>query len=98
MSENDETEPLVDTELLLEIVRAFVDSPEQVRIEEKTISHGTRVLVIHTAPADLGKVIGKKGSTVGAIRNLFGRIGANERRRIVIEVANALPGTRQQAA
>lgn len=78
-------DPLENDELLTEIVRALVDKPQAVRVKE-TRENGVSRLKIFVDPLDQGKVIGKDGKTIGAMRVLFGRIGAVEKRRIYIEM------------
>jgi predicted RNA-binding protein YlqC (UPF0109 family) len=68
------------------IVKALVDYPEQVVIREtKGISTTVLELVVHKA--DIGKVIGKKGVTVAALRTILSGAAGKERRRIIFELA-----------
>lgn len=83
---------LAPEELLRELVKALVDAPAEVRVERAGMeSQSDAVLWIHVAPEDKGKVIGKQGATITAIRTLFGRIAASMSAggRVVIEVANS---------
>ena len=57
-------EPLIEY-----IARALVDRPEQVAITA-TDAEGGRVFELQVAPEDIGKVIGRDGRTVNAIRTL----------------------------
>jgi predicted RNA-binding protein YlqC (UPF0109 family) len=52
------------------IVKAIVESPEAVNVEETVLPDGKIILTIHTAPTDVGLVIGKMGKTINAIRSL----------------------------
>jgi len=87
-NETDNFEPLEDSDLLVEMTRALVDHPEQVRVEEQATENASMML-IHVAPDDRGKVIGKAGVTIGAIRTFFSRVAAIDGRRVFIEVANS---------
>jgi len=51
------------------VVRALVDKPDEVSVTE---SHrrGMTMLELTTAPGDMGKVIGRQGRTVSALRTL----------------------------
>jgi predicted RNA-binding protein YlqC (UPF0109 family) len=51
------------------VVRALVDKPDSVYVTE---SHrrGTTMLELTTAPGDMGKIIGRQGRTVSALRTL----------------------------
>jgi uncharacterized protein len=55
--------------LLEFILIHLVDNPEEVKIEITEDDRGTTYL-IHVHPDDMGKVIGKKGSVINAIRNI----------------------------
>ena len=57
-------------ELIKYIVQALVDNPEQVEISE--IKGGnTTVFELGVAKKDIGKVIGKRGRNVNAIRTIL---------------------------
>ena len=51
------------------VVRALVDNPDAVRITE-TQRRGMTMLELTTAPGDMGKIIGRQGRTVSALRTL----------------------------
>ena len=50
-------------DLLIQIARALVDNPEQVKVNE-IVSTQTVVLELKVAKSDMGKVIGKQGKRV----------------------------------
>jgi predicted RNA-binding protein YlqC (UPF0109 family) len=78
-------DPMEERELLTELVRALVDRPRAVQVDEERVGDESRMLIsVH--PHDRGKVIGKKGSTVQALRVLFGRMAAVEGRKIFIKL------------
>jgi len=52
------------------LAKSLVSHPESVRIEERSTSEGT-VLELTVANEDLGRIIGRKGQTVKAIRQLL---------------------------
>lgn len=81
-----ESDPLEISIILLEVVRALVDHPASVTINETGHSTNTSILTIHVEPTDVGKVLGKAGSTIKAIRDLFLKIAAVEGRKAIIEV------------
>lgn len=82
-----DTDPLEDSDLLTEIVRAMVEIPEAVKVSEKRTGESEWTFWIDVAPVDRGKVIGKMGRTISSIRNIFCSIGALEGKRIVVMVA-----------
>jgi predicted RNA-binding protein YlqC (UPF0109 family) len=71
--------------LLISIVRALVDRPNEVRV----IASGTdgSCYQIQVDQLDLGKIIGKQGRTARAIRLLAIAHGQKINRRISIEIA-----------
>ena len=52
------------------IVTQIVEHPSDVTIEEKTDTQRT-VFVIHTHPDDTGRVIGKQGRIISALRDII---------------------------
>ena len=51
------------------VVRALVDKPGDVHVAEHQ-RRGMTVLELTTAPGDMGKIIGRQGRTVSALRTL----------------------------
>ena len=67
------------------IVRAIVDDAEAVDVREVE-KGGTTLIEIRVAPDDMGKVIGRQGRTVRAMRSLLHAIGTKRNRRYVLEI------------
>ena len=57
-------------ELLIEMIKAIVDKPDEVDIS-LTESENTVIYELRLGDGDVGKVIGKKGRNVTAIRTLL---------------------------
>jgi hypothetical protein len=74
-------------ELIEYIVRALVDHPDDVRVTEID-GERTVVFELRCHADDVGKVIGKGGKTVGAIRTLLSTAAAKENRRAMLEVVD----------
>lgn len=74
------------TELLTFLVRALVDEPDKVAVESFEEDDGTIVLELRVAPDDVGKIIGRGGRTVGAIRNVIRACSVKENRRVLVDV------------
>lgn len=72
-------------ELIEYVVKILVDHPEDIRITEIE-GERTSVFELRCHPEDVGKVIGKSGKTVGAIRTLLGTVAARQNRRAMLEV------------
>ena len=60
-------------ELLEHIVKSIVNNPEEVSVEERESIDfpGLTILTIDVAESDKGVVIGRKGRTINAIRDLI---------------------------
>lgn len=67
------------------VVKALVDHPDEVTVTEVD---GERVVVfeLRMNPADIGKVIGKNGRTITAIRTLLTSAAAKQGRRAMLEI------------
>ena len=71
---------------LVELVaRALVDQPEQVSVSQIEAEQGT-IIELSVAPDDVGKVIGRQGRTVKALRTLLGAAGMKHRKRFILEI------------
>jgi hypothetical protein len=74
-------------ELLAYLARELVDSPDAVRVDEEE-REGALVLVLHVAPDDVGKVIGRHGRIARALRTLVRASAVREGRRVLVEIAD----------
>jgi predicted RNA-binding protein YlqC (UPF0109 family) len=72
-------------DLITEIVKALVDQPEEVSINEIGGDH-TTVLEVRVAKTDMGKVIGKQGRTAQAIRTIMSAAAGKTRKRYILEI------------
>jgi uncharacterized protein len=72
-------------ELVDEIARALVDHPEGVNVAAVQGADMT-VLELRVHPEDLGKVIGRQGRTVKAMRILLTAAGMKLRRRFSLVI------------
>ncbi len=72
-------------DLLEAIVRALVDHPDEVKINEVHGDHA-HVLELTVAKDDLGKVIGKGGSHATAIRTIMAAASGKEKKRYILEI------------
>ena len=73
-------------ELLESMIKAIVDSPDDVEIDE-TESENTTIYELRLGDGDLGKVIGKKGKNICAIRTIISAATAKEGgKRSIIEI------------
>jgi uncharacterized protein len=75
-------------ELLAYLARSLVDDPGAVEIESFEEDDGTIVLELHVAPDDTGKVIGRGGRTVAALRTVMKAAAVREERRVLVDVVD----------
>ena len=73
------------TDLVTYLTRSLVDEPESVEIREVAGERGA-VIEVSVAPDDVGKVIGRRGRIVQAIRTLAKAAAAGEGRRVQVEI------------
>ena len=73
--------------LLLFLARSLVDEPEKVEVEGRETD--SRVdLTLHVAQGDVGKVIGRGGRIVRAIRIVMKAASVKENKRVNVEIAD----------
>jgi hypothetical protein len=72
-------------DLITEIVKALVDQPEEISINEIGGGH-TIVLEVRVAKTDMGKVIGKHGRTAQAIRTIMSAAAGKTRKSYMLEI------------
>lgn len=67
------------------VVKALVDYPDEVNVREVD-GERTVVFELRLAKTDIGKVIGKNGRTISALRSLLTSAAAKNGRRAVLEI------------
>ena len=72
-------------ELVEFIVKALVEKPEQVKINE-VVGDTVTIIEVRTAPDDAGKVIGKEGRIANSIRALAKAAAAKQDKRVSVEI------------
>ncbi|MBE3590266.1 MAG: KH domain-containing protein [Firmicutes bacterium] len=72
-------------DLVAFLARSVVDQPDAVRIRE-TARDEVLEVELQVAKDDLGKVIGRQGRTIQAIRQLAKAAAARQNRRVRVEV------------
>ena len=75
-----------ERELLDYLVRALVDSPDRVQIEEFEEDDGTLVLELSVDDDDYGQVIGRGGRTAQALRTVVKAAAVKDNRRVLIDI------------
>ncbi|MGV3617164.1 MAG: KH domain-containing protein [Fimbriimonas sp.] len=72
--------PFVET-----LVKSVVENPDQIEITEET-EMGARTFYVRVAPDDVGKVIGKTGRVVSAIRCVVSAVAAKSREKAFVKI------------
>ncbi len=67
------------------VARSLVDEPEAVSVEVHDEPDG-RVIELHVAEGDMGKVIGRNGSVAKALRTLLKVVAAREGESVTLEI------------
>jgi len=75
-------------DLLEYLARSLVDKPEEVSVEGFDEDDGTIVLELHVADDEAGKVIGRGGRTVAALRVVMKAAAARDGNRVLVDVVD----------
>jgi predicted RNA-binding protein YlqC (UPF0109 family) len=67
------------------VVNALVDFPEDVKIQTEENADGC-VIKISCRKEDIGKIVGKRGKTIMAIRSLVSGAAGRQKKRVSVEV------------
>ncbi|HVF22598.1 MAG TPA: KH domain-containing protein [Pyrinomonadaceae bacterium] len=68
------------------IVKSLVDDQEAVDIREVEQRNGATLIEVRVASQDVGKIIGKQGKTIRALRSLAKIGGVKQNRRYLLEI------------
>ena len=74
-------------ELLLYMAKNLVDDPEAVTVTEVSEEDG-KVLELHVAPSDMGKVIGRQGRIAKEIRTSVKTVAQRTGEKITVEIVD----------
>lgn len=72
-------------EFLDYVLRQLIDFPDEMILTRAEVSKRI-VFRVQLRKSDIGKVIGKHGQTIEAIRNLLGAAGARHGEKAVLEI------------
>jgi len=73
-------------DLLAYLARSIVDEPDKVVVDSFEEDDGTIVLELEVAQGDAGKVIGRGGRTIAALRTVVKAASVKENRRVLVDV------------
>ena len=68
------------------IVKALVDDVEAVDVRQVERGNSTSLIEVRVAEADMGKLIGRQGRTVRALRSLVHAVGLKKNHRFILEI------------
>ena len=71
-----------------DLVRQLVSKPEAVSVEQFSEDDGTVVLELRVAEDDAGKVIGRGGRTVAALRTVMKAVAVRHDCRVLVDVVD----------
>ena len=74
-------------ELLLYMAKNLVDNPEAVTVKEMTDDEG-KVLELHVAEGDMGKVIGRQGRIAKEIRTIIKTVAQRTGEKVTVEIVD----------
>lgn len=67
------------------VVKSLVDDVEAVEVRQVD-QQGATIIEVRVAPSDMGKVIGRQGRTVRALRSLAYAVSLKRKHRFVLEI------------
>ena len=74
-------------ELLLYMAKNLVDDPDSVTVTETSDEEG-KVLELHVAPGDMGKVIGRQGRIAKEIRTIVKTVALRTGEKVTVEIVD----------
>ena len=74
-------------ELLLYMAKNLVDDPASVTVVESSDDEG-KVLELHVAPGDMGKVIGRQGRIAKEIRTIVKTVAQRTGEKVTVEIVD----------
>ena len=74
-----------DQEFIEYVVKALVDMPEAVQVNE-IVGEQTTVIELKVDKSDLGKIIGKQGRTARSLRTILNAASTKLKKRSVLEI------------
>ncbi|MCD6285731.1 MAG: KH domain-containing protein [Anaerolineae bacterium] len=72
-------------EMVEYITKSLTDDPDAVRITE-AIGETVIMIEMNVASGDMGRMIGRKGQTINAIRSLARILGAKMEKKVSVEI------------
>ncbi|MCP4600526.1 MAG: KH domain-containing protein [Proteobacteria bacterium] len=73
------------TDLVEFMAKALVDDPDSVEVSEVEAEQSS-LIELRVSKADMGKVIGKRGQNVTAMRTILSGVSAKYKKRVVLDI------------
>ncbi len=70
------------------LAKALVDRPDEVRVDEFEEDDGTVVFEVEVAEDEVGKLIGRNGRTINALRTVIRASAVRHNRRVLVDVVD----------
>ena len=74
-------------ELLLYMAKSLVDNPDAVTVVETSDEEG-KVLELHVAEGDMGKLIGRQGRIAKEIRTIIKTVAQRTGEKVTVEIVD----------
>lgn len=78
-------------ELLTYIIKSILEN-EEVEVKEEAVDSGTVILTVKVPDTQYGKIIGKKGRIINAIRKIINLAAGKEGKRAIVKLATENQG------
>ena len=72
------------------VLKNLVDSPEEVSVQQ-VLHSGKTTFEVRVKPCDVGKVVGKQGQTIAAIRSVVNAAASRYGSRVQVELIEDAP-------
>jgi len=69
------------------LLKNIVDHPDDISVEEHELGEYSIQLTIHANQEDIGKIIGREGKIIQALRSLVKVLAVKENKQVRIEIA-----------
>jgi predicted RNA-binding protein YlqC (UPF0109 family) len=80
-------------ELVEKMVQYLVDEPDKVEVKE---IDGANILEIRVSKQDIGRVLGKQGTNINALRTIVSAVGGKRKKRYFVELIDDRPNERRR--
>lgn len=76
-------------DLLAYLARGLVDDPDSVTVDSFEEEDGTVVLELHAPPDEAGRLIGRRGRTISALRTVLKASATRRNQRVLVDVVDS---------